>query len=73
MIPLTYHDAKYTALTPHTYTAWAALEEESSVRVVTKTASVEFAVKNGPYQRDIEMYGQAMDAANIPYERINAD
>ena len=73
IIRLTYHDAKYTALTPHTYTAWAALEEESSVRVVTKTASVEFAVKNGPYQRDIEMYAQAMDAANIPYERINAD
>ena len=75
IIRLTYHDAKYTALTPHTYTAWATLEmeEESAVRVVTKTGGVEFAVKNGPYQRDIEMYAQAMDAANIPYERINAD
>jgi sarcosine oxidase len=37
----TYHHANYTALTPHTYTAWATLEEESAVQVVTQTGSVE--------------------------------
>ncbi|MGB0386469.1 MAG: N-methyl-L-tryptophan oxidase [Ardenticatenaceae bacterium] len=73
IIRLTYHHANYTALTPHTYTAWSMLEDESSVPVVTKTGSVEFAVKDGSYQQDIEMYAQAMDAANIPYERIDGE
>ena len=35
IIRLTYHHADYTRLTPHTYTAWARLEEESAVRIET--------------------------------------
>jgi sarcosine oxidase len=73
IIRLTYHHVNYTRLTPHTYTAWATLEEESAVRVVTKTGSIEMALKNGPHQRDIELYAGAMDAAGIAYERFGGD
>lgn len=73
IIRLTYHHADYTRLTPHTYTAWATLEEESGMQVVHKTGSIEMALKGGAYQKDIENYAGAMDAANIPYERISAD
>lgn len=73
IIRLTYHDAKYTALTPHTYSAWETLEQESAVRVVTNTGSVEMALKGGAHQQDIDQYAAAMDAADIPYERIDGD
>lgn len=73
IIRLTYHDAKYTALTPHTYKAWATLEEESGVQVVTRTGSVEFAEVGSPYQADVDLYAAAMDAADIPYERIDGE
>ncbi len=71
IIRLTYHDAKYTALTPHTYDAWETLAEESGVNVVTNTGSVEFAQVGSPYQADLQKYASAMDDAAIPYERID--
>jgi sarcosine oxidase len=73
IIRLTYHHEDYTRLTPHTYPAWAALEEESAVQVVTKTGSIELASKDGLAQQDIETYARAMDAADIPYDRFDAD
>lgn len=73
IIRLTYHHADYTRLTPHTFSAWATLEEESAVRVVTPTGSIELALKDGPHQVDIENYAQAMAAAGIPYERFGGD
>jgi sarcosine oxidase len=73
IIRLTYHDKKYTRLTPHTYTAWAALESESAVQVVTKTGGIEIALRDSPYQQDIGMYAGAMDAAGIAYERFDGD
>lgn len=73
IIRLTYHHQKYTALTPHTYQAWARLEAESAVQVVTETGSIEMADKDSPFQQDIETYAHAMDAADIPYERFDGD
>ncbi|MEZ4710472.1 MAG: N-methyl-L-tryptophan oxidase [Caldilineaceae bacterium] len=73
IIRLTYHHAKYTRLTPHTYPAWAALEEESGVQIVTRTGSVEAAWTDGGYLGDIETYARAMDAAHIGYERFAGD
>ena len=49
------------------------LEKESAVQVITRTGSVELALKYGSHQRDIETYAAAMDAAGIPYERIDGD
>ncbi|HEX9922140.1 MAG TPA: N-methyl-L-tryptophan oxidase [Anaerolineae bacterium] len=73
IIRLTYHHEDYTRLTPHTYTAWATLEEESAVQVVTKTGSIELALLDSPHRREIDIYAGAMDAAEIPYERIDGD
>jgi sarcosine oxidase len=73
IIRLTYHHGDYTRLTPHTYRAWATLEQESGVRVVTKTGSVELALKDGPHRHEIEIYAAAMDVAGIPYERLDSD
>ncbi|MDW8326084.1 MAG: N-methyl-L-tryptophan oxidase [Anaerolineales bacterium] len=73
IIRLTYHHADYTRLTPYTYSAWATLEEESGVKVVYKTGSVELAYKDGPHMRELEIYASAMDAAGIPYERFDGD
>ncbi len=73
IIRLTYHHADYTALTPHTYTAWATLEEESAVQVVTKTGSIEMALRDSEHRRELDIYAGAMDAAHIPYERIDGE
>jgi len=73
IIRLTYHHQDYTRLTPHTYTAWATLEEESAVQVVTKTGSIELALLDSPHRREIDIYAGAMDAADIPYERFDGD
>ena len=73
IIRLTYHHENYTRLTPHTYAAWAVLEEKSAVQVIHKTGSVEIALANSPHVREINVYAAAMDAAGIPYERLDAD
>jgi sarcosine oxidase len=73
IIRLMYHDAKYTALTPHTYQAWATVEEESGVELVVKCGGVEIAEASGRFRSDIDRYAAAMDAANIAYERLDHD
>lgn len=71
IIRLMYHEARYTALTPHTYTAWETIEAESGVQVVLRTGGVEIA--SGDYRQDIDRYATALDAADIPYERFDTD
>ncbi len=71
IIRLMYHDAKYTRLTPHTFTAWATVEAESGVDLVLKTGGLEIADANSAYLHDIDRYATAMDAAAIPYERLD--
>lgn len=73
IIRLTYHHEDYTRLTPHTYSAWRTVEEESAVQVVTKTGSVELALRESDYRKDIDVYAGAMDAAQIGYERLDGD
>ncbi len=68
IIRLMYHDAKYTALSPLTYTAWEEVEAESGVPLIVRTGGVEIA--NGEYRQDIDRYAAALDAATIPYERF---
>jgi sarcosine oxidase len=41
--------------------------------VVTKTGSIELALKNSRHRREIDIYAGAMDAADIPYERFDGD
>jgi sarcosine oxidase len=71
IIRLSYHAPEYTALTPHTYEAWAAVEEESGTRLVIKTGGLDLEpVENEP--KYIDQYAGAMCAAAIPYEELTS-
>jgi sarcosine oxidase len=71
IIRLSYHDPAYTALTPHTYEAWAAVEEESGIRFVVKTSGLDLeSVEDEP--KYIDRYASAMTAAGIPHEELSA-
>lgn len=72
IIRLAYHHPAYTALTPHTFTAYAEAEAESGVRLVTRTGGVDLERVDGQ-PRYLNHYAEAMDAAQIPYERLGAD
>ncbi|CAA9583468.1 MAG: N-methyl-L-tryptophan oxidase [uncultured Thermomicrobiales bacterium] len=65
IIRLSYHDPAYTALTPHTYTAWAEVEEESGVQLVYKTGGLDLCEADTPYA---DVYAGAMRRAGIPFE-----
>jgi sarcosine oxidase len=69
IIRLSYHDPAYTALTPHTYTAWGEVEEESGVQLVVKTGGLDLAA---PGCESIDNYAAAMTAAGFPYEELSA-
>jgi sarcosine oxidase len=71
IIRLMYHDAKYTRLTPHTFKAWATVEEESGVKLILRTGGLELADASSAYIQDIDRYATAMDVAAIPYERLD--
>ena len=69
IIRLSYHDPAYTALTPHTYTAWGEVEEESGVQLVVKTGGLDLAA---PGCDTIGNYAAAMTAAGFPFEDLSA-
>ena len=72
IIRLSYHDPAYTALTPHTYEAWAKIEEESGIRLVVKTGGLDLEpVEDEP--RYLGKYAGAMAEAGIPHEELSAD
>jgi len=71
IIRLSYHDPAYTALTPHTYEAWAAVEEESGIRLVVKTGGLDLeSVSDEP--KYLGRYAGAMAAAGIAHEELSA-
>jgi sarcosine oxidase len=69
IIRLSYHDASYTALTPHTFSAWAEVEEDSGVRLVVKTGGLDLG---GPESESLGNYAVAMSAAGFPFEDLTA-
>ena len=73
IIRLTYFHEDYTKLTAATYDAWAALEEESGVHVVTKTGSIQLSPLDYAKVGEVANYAEAMDAAGIAYDRIDGD
>jgi sarcosine oxidase len=74
IIRLTYHDDKYTRLTPHTYMAWAVVEDESALKIVHKTGGLTLARRQDDrYRALIEAYARSMAAQGIPFDRLNAD
>ncbi len=69
IIRLSYHDPAYTALTPHTYTAWRVVEAESGVQLVFKTGGLQLGPGDESGQV-VEAYAAAMRATGIPFEQL---
>lgn len=69
IIRLSYHSPEYTALTPHTYTAWQEVEEESGVQLVFKTGGLDIAPEGS---NALEDYAHAMRVASIPFDEMTA-
>lgn len=72
IIRLTYDTDEYTRLTPHSYLAWAAVEDESAVKIVHKTGGLTMAIKDGSHQHHIHNYARSMTNCGIPFERLDA-
>jgi sarcosine oxidase len=72
LIRLSYHTPEYTALTPHTYEAWAEVEEESGVRLVVKTGGLDLEPVRDGRPGSIDEYADSMRAAKIPFEELCA-
>ncbi|XP_077982862.1 monomeric sarcosine oxidase-like [Glandiceps talaboti] len=73
IIRLLYHEECYTKLVRDTYTAFEEVERESGLQLVYKCGGLEFARSGSAGTRIIELYAEAMDKQNIPYERLNAN
>lgn len=67
-----YHDATYTALTPHSFTAWEEVEQESGIQLVFQTGGLFMAEAGGTHAAMIDTYDRAMTAAAIAFERLDA-
>jgi sarcosine oxidase len=72
IIRLAYNHLNYVSLAPHAYAAWATLAAESAVQVVTKTGGLWLAPPESPFRPRFDSYAATMDAANVPYERLDA-
>ena len=70
IIRLSYHSPNYSALTPHTYTAWAEVEAESGVQLVFKTGGLDLSVRDSDV---LDRYASAMRAAGTPFDELAAD
>jgi sarcosine oxidase len=66
IIRLSYHAPEYTALTPYTYEAWAQVEDESGVKIVTKCGGVDLAPAGA--EDVLDQYAAAMAARGIPFD-----
>ena len=68
IIRLSYHLPEYTALTRHTYDAWAEVEDACGVQLVVKTGGLDFGEADTDY---IDTYANAMRDAGIPFEELS--
>jgi sarcosine oxidase len=69
IIRLSYHAPEYTALTPHTYTAWNEVEQESGVQLVYRTGGLDIAPA---YSKALDAYASSMQLAGIPFDELSA-
>jgi sarcosine oxidase len=71
IVRLAYHAPAYTALTRETFVAWAAVEQEAGLRLVTRTGGIDLELVEGA-PRYLNHYAEAMRAAAIPFEPLSA-
>ncbi len=70
IIRLSYHTPGYVELAKHAYDAWAEVERDSGEQLVLKTGGLDLGPRNGAIA--ISNYTDSMDAAGVPYERLDA-
>ncbi|MBX3013077.1 MAG: N-methyl-L-tryptophan oxidase [Caldilineaceae bacterium] len=73
IIRLSYHRDDYARLAVHAYEAWATVEEEAGVQIVTQTGEVVLAYQEGAFHELFDQHVAAMDRAGIAYERFTND
>src|SRR5439155_5004497 len=70
IIRLSYHTPAYVELAKHAYRAWAEVERDAGERLVLKTGGLDFATRKSAIP--LSNYSDSMDAAGVPYERLDA-
>jgi sarcosine oxidase len=70
IIRLSYHTPGYVELAKHAYTAWAEVERDSGEQLVLKTGGLDWGPRESAIP--ISTYTDSMDAAGVPYERLDA-
>ena len=71
IVRLAYHAPAYTALTRHTFAAWAAVEDEAGLQLITRTGGLDLELVDGA-PRFLNHYADAMESAAIPFEALSA-
>src|SRR5687768_1829871 len=69
IIRLSYHTPEYTALTPHTYTAWDEVEAESGQQLVFRTGGLDVAPAG--YTHLLDGYADSMRSSGILFDTLD--
>jgi sarcosine oxidase len=70
IIRLSYHEPHYVELAKHAYRAWAEVERDAGEQLVLKTGGLDLGRRESAISLD--SYSGSMDAAGVPYERLDA-
>lgn len=70
IIRLSYHAPHYVELAQHAYRAWAEVEREANEQLVLRTGGLDLGPREGAIP--LSNYSGSMDAAGVPYERLDA-
>src|SRR4051812_31031399 len=70
IIRLSYHEPHFVEVAKHAYRAWAEVERDAGEQLVLETGGLDL----GPRESAIPLaaYSDSMDAAGVPYERLDA-
>src|SRR5215468_8972691 len=71
IIRLSYHTPGYVELAKFAYRAWAEVEREAGEQLVLRTGGLDFGPRGSAIP--LSNYSDSMDAAGVPYERLDAD
>ena len=70
IIRLSYHTPGYVELAKHAYRAWHEVERDGNEQLVLRTGGLDFAPRESAIP--LTNYSDSMDAAGVPYERLDA-
>ena len=66
-----YHSADYTTMTHEMFRAWADVEDESGLSLVTTTGGLDLAVRDTPGELELHNYGATLPA-DVSREHLDA-